>query len=181
MEQQQTYTLKEIVSTLGRIDAEDSDSARISRQVRHWTIHGLLNPAQRHTGRGRDRRYAAHEIRKAAIYLELTRYGMTVGSLKDVGDWLDMLEREKSPPWEFAKAGRFRIYFEVTWGLTGGHLAIVSVHPDDVPAAKRAAKDQKAYVITASVGRLDQANNPRVGAYSSVFINATRLFSAIDV
>lgn len=168
-----TYTLKEIASILSHIQA-GSDATKIGRQVRHWTVNGLLNPAERHTGRGRDRAYLFQEIRKAAIYLELSRYGMTVGLLKSVGDWLDFLEREKSPLWEFAKAKRYRIFMELTWDEMG-QTSIMSVHQDDYKNARRAVRD---FVLAAKIDRFGEGK-PEGAALSQLFVNVTGVLSAI--
>ena len=168
-----TYTLKEIASILGQIQP-GSDAAKIGRQVRHWTVHGLLNPAERHTGRGRDRSYLLHEIRKAAMYLELSRYGMTVGLLKGVGDWLDFLEREKSPLWEFAKAKRYRVFIEITWDESG-QTSIMSVHQDDYKKARRAVRE---LILAAKIDRFGEGR-PEGATFSQLFVNVTGVLSAI--
>lgn len=175
-----TYTLKEIAPILARIGPK-ADVVRINRQVRHWTIHGLLNPIERHTGRGRDRRYAFHEVRKAAIYLELARVGMTVGLLEGVGEWLDMLEDDNGLLWQFAKDRQFRVFIEVAWSPDETQSAAITVHPDDLGGARKAAHGKRGTtLLAAGVERMAKPRTVAEGMFSTIFINVTGLFEAID-
>ncbi len=62
--------------------ADESELARITRQLRHWTLTGVLRPlGATHTGAGRHRRYAGDAVHVAALQIELSRLGLPVGAL----------------------------------------------------------------------------------------------------
>ena len=104
------YTLKEVVGILCRSKDPD-EAAKIMRQVRHWTVSDLLPPSGRkHTGTGTSREYTAHEIRMAAILLELARYKVPVTVLEGfdemVGNYSD------GPEWRVAVEGKRPIFLQ---------------------------------------------------------------------
>ncbi|MBT3491328.1 MAG: hypothetical protein HN461_03525 [Rhodospirillaceae bacterium] len=60
---EQTYTLKDVAAILSPTGEQEAFD-RASRQVRHWTINGLLETAgEKFVGTGRSRRYGKDEIR----------------------------------------------------------------------------------------------------------------------
>jgi hypothetical protein len=62
-----------------------SDAAVVIRQIRHWTLSGVVRPTTDvHTGVGKHRQYAESEAYFAALALELTRWRIPVGVLDGV-------------------------------------------------------------------------------------------------
>ena len=60
--------------------APSGDLEGLIRQIRHWTLSGVIKPAgDIHTGAGRHRRYEQNECYFAALALELTRWRIPVG------------------------------------------------------------------------------------------------------
>jgi len=177
---EQTFSLGEIAPILARSNPE-SDVSRIQRQVRHWTIHNLLQPAKKHTGRGRDRRYTAHQIRKAAVYMELARFGMTVGLLEGVSEWLDMLEEENSALWNAAKERALRVFMRSTWTAEESYQGGLLVHDDDFEEAKKWGKRYRNTIFPVASSFTDRMQKALEGSYSHVYVNLTALFKSIDV
>lgn len=175
---ERTYSLREIAPLLART-REDTSAPQINRQVRHWTVHNLLTPEKKHTGRGRDRTYTFHQVRKAAVYVELARYGMTVGLLESVGDWLDMLAEDEAPAWTMAIGRSIRTYLQIVWTPEETLSCSISIHPDDMVKAKKAQGGKRATLIPAGVGYLDRRGV--MGAHSMVVIALTSLFKSIHV
>src|SRR5581483_7277100 len=122
------------------------------------------------------RLYTIHEIRKAAVFAELSRYQMTVGLLADVGDWMDDMEANDLATWQFAKEARFQVFMEVGWSTEIGMSGSLGVHPDDLTEARKAARG-RATVHPATVAHLSRGGG--VETFSSIWINLTGLFRAI--
>ena len=62
--------------------ADKAEVARITRQLRHWTLTGVLKPlGATHTGAGRHRRYSGDAVHVAALLIELSNLGLPVGVL----------------------------------------------------------------------------------------------------
>ena len=76
------------VSAVARAVAPNADEAEISRiirQLRHWTLTGVLRLAGTvHTGAGRHRKYSGDAIYVAAVMVELARMGLPVGALSSL-------------------------------------------------------------------------------------------------
>ncbi len=65
---------------------DKAEVARITRQLRHWTLTGVLKPlGATHTGAGRHRRYSGDAVHVAALIIELSRLGLPVGALHLAG------------------------------------------------------------------------------------------------
>lgn len=80
---QPTYTLKEVAVLLSA-EGDLESVEKLSRQIRHWTSLDLLSPiGKKHTGTGVSRRYDLHEVHKAAILTELSRYRVPITVLDD--------------------------------------------------------------------------------------------------
>jgi hypothetical protein len=115
-----TYSVKEVAAHIA-FRGDPDEIRRIIRQLRHWTNCDLLIPAgNKHTGTGVSRRYDRHEIRKAAILLELSRYGVTVDMLDGFSDWIDTLAKGRD--WQTATEGRGDYLIQMSWepGEDGG-------------------------------------------------------------
>ena len=62
--------------------ADKAEVARITRQLRHWTLTGVLKPlGATYTGAGRHRRYSGDAVHVAALLIELSQLGLPVGVL----------------------------------------------------------------------------------------------------
>jgi len=77
-------TVSEISNCLfGALQMYRPDEAAIARSVRYWAGEGLLPPiGGLHTGRGRDRLFKREEILRAAILYQMTKFNVTVGTMK---------------------------------------------------------------------------------------------------
>lgn len=106
----ETYTLKQVAELLSP-DGDEEARSRIARQVRHWTTLDLLTPVGRkHTGTGVSRRYAADEVRKAAILLELNQYHLPVTALSEA-DWSENFPL--SAEWQVAIKGKRPVFLQL--------------------------------------------------------------------
>ncbi len=77
----QSYSVSQLAERVAPT-ADESELARITRQLRHWTLTGVLKPlGATHTGAGRHRRYAGDAVHVAALQIELSRLGLPVGAL----------------------------------------------------------------------------------------------------
>ena len=80
-------------ATLAPLLAASSEEAEIKRMhnlVRNWAARGILKPlAGSGEGRGVHRRYDRQELLKAAVLLELTRYGLPWSVLERVAGVFD--------------------------------------------------------------------------------------------
>lgn len=105
-----TYTLKEVAHMIARKGDED-DVRRVMRQIRHWTVCEALVPeGDVHTGTGVSRRYAADEVRIAALLLVLSKYGMTMTEFEYLRDMLENVVEV----WHSDKV-KDDLFWEVTW------------------------------------------------------------------
>jgi hypothetical protein len=60
--------------------APDGDLDTVSRQLRHWTMQGVVRPTGSiHSGAGKARKYPETEIYFAALALEVARWRIPVG------------------------------------------------------------------------------------------------------
>lgn len=108
-----TYTLKEVAGILCA-GGDEQDFERAARQVRHWTNCGLLNTAsEKYVGTGRSRLYVANEIRLAAWYSELARYGIQVSLLEAVRERFDFYDHEGY--WESIGRATTPAFYEMAW------------------------------------------------------------------
>jgi hypothetical protein len=72
-------TVKQIAERLLPI-APGGDMDGLVRQLRHWTLTGVVRPLGTiHTGAGKHRKYEESEVYFAALALELTRWRIPVG------------------------------------------------------------------------------------------------------
>lgn len=104
-----SYTLKDIALLLS--PAGDTETVeKLARQVRHWTNLDLLHPlGKKHTGTGVSRRYDHHQVLKALILSELSRYRVPVTVLDDAFANL-MDEFASSSDWSEAIKGERPVY-----------------------------------------------------------------------
>lgn len=158
----------------------------IMRQVRHWTVTGLLQPAKKSPGTGRSRQYPIYQVHKAAVLVELARYGMTVGLSESVAEWFDHLHELRHPLLELAASGRCRVYLKVM-GLTQDidFLGSIFVHDDDMKIAE-AAQPESARLLFHPVskallqGSLAQPAFGQYGVFSALWIDLTQLLTKVE-
>lgn len=116
------YTLKEVVGFLRR-SRDAGEEAKIMRQVRHWTASDLIPTAgKKHTGTGVSREYSAHEVRLAAILLELSNYRVPVTVLDGFDEMAGRYADDAE--WQDAIAGKRPIFlqFAFTPGMNAWQL-----------------------------------------------------------
>lgn len=118
----ETYSVKGVAERIAY--KGDADEIRkIIRQLRHWTNADLLTPlGEKHTGTGVSRQYDADEVRKAAILLELSRYGVTVEMLEGFDEWTSLLRG--TDRWKKAAEGKGEYFLQMAWepGDDGGSV-----------------------------------------------------------
>jgi hypothetical protein len=104
-----SYTLKDIALLLSPAgDAETVE--KLARQVRHWTNLDLLQPlGKKHTGTGISRRYDHHQVLKALILSELSRYRVPVTVLDEA--FATMMDHfATTPDWSEATTGERPVF-----------------------------------------------------------------------
>ena len=78
---EESYSVSQLAERVAPT-ADESEVARIIRQLRHWTLTGvLMTLGATHTGAGRHRRYSGDAVYVAAVLIELSRLGLPVGAL----------------------------------------------------------------------------------------------------
>ena len=113
-----TYTVKDVASLISPLHP-NAAVEQLIRQVRHWTVCNLLTTiGAKKPGTGRSRVYDAHQVRKAAVLVELTRYGIQVGELDTFGEWADMLAGHDH--WQAAVEGKHDVYLQMAFNADGG-------------------------------------------------------------
>lgn len=106
------YSVKDVAALIARGSADQP--ARLIRQIRHWTANDLLIPVGgKNTGTGVSRMYDVTGVRCAAILLELSRYGITVGQLEGFAEWAAMLSG--SNEWLAAFTGEQDVFLSMSW------------------------------------------------------------------
>ena len=168
------------VSEIARRVAPASDEAavaRVTRQLRHWTLNQIIEPvAGLHTGAGRHRRYSGGAAYLAAVMVELSRLGLSVGALSGIAIALKLLvinppkvgfgrkplPKSKNPErWQRAIEGRGQIFLSCS-GHFGG--------------------DQENERLKGNVALFDAEEDlePIVPEYTSaIIINITKLFASL--
>ncbi len=129
--------------------ADKAEVARITRQLRHWTLTGVLKPlGATHTGAGRHRRYSGDAVHVAALLIELSNLGLPVGVLHVVAISLMVILRpikrrdgkgpmgeDEARLWRRAIKGEGTIYltFNVRVDADGAKEAGLSLYDADEP------------------------------------------------
>jgi MerR HTH family regulatory protein len=85
----QICSLSEIAERLRRAFSLP-DATGVTQSLRYWVNNGLVRPSGPiHTGRGRDRVFEHQEILRAALVYEMTRWNVTVGTMKTLLQQID--------------------------------------------------------------------------------------------
>ena len=165
-----TYTLKEVAAILSPTGEQDEFN-RASRQVRHWTINGLLETTgEKYVGTGRSRRYEKDEIRFAAWLMELAKYGVNISIMESVRLTFDEYADEEF--WDTIAEADPPILYELAWdeGTIVGKFSfgaadlIMQTHLDDAQRQNANPKD----------GTIDPANITSV-----IAVNLTKIFARL--
>ncbi len=120
-------TVKQLASRLAPI-LPDGDLEGLARQLRHWTLAGILRPIGNiHTGAGKSRKYEETEVFWAAIALELVRWripiGVSDGIVKAARELhnLQCLQKHDSTDYvSEATFGRDKIFMWIQMGESSG-------------------------------------------------------------
>ena len=82
MAMDESYSVSQLAERVAPT-TDKAEVARITRQLRHWTLTGVLGTlGATHTGAGRHRRYSGDAVYVAAVLIELSRLGLPVGALQ---------------------------------------------------------------------------------------------------
>jgi hypothetical protein len=155
------YELKEVVAILAR-SATPDEVNRILRHVRHWTSMDLLTPAgDKYTGTGNSRKYTAEEIRKAAVFEELSRWKVPMTL---VADSFDTVLEEYQAMWILAAKDTKPVFLVMSWNASFNGWKMTT----DEPGLQ---------MIQDSPGRKAKSKNETIDIPSSaIVINLSRLF-----
>ena len=159
------FTVKDLAFMLAP-PGEPGEYAKIMRQIRHWTNCDVLKPlGSKSTGTGVSRVYDLHGARKAAILVELSRYGATVEMLAGFDEWCD--EAQHSEDWESTIEGSGPFFIGVTWPQghnSPGLWRVISVN---------------AFLAFMS-GDTEVANDPTLLDFSSlILVNISKVFERV--
>lgn len=143
------YTVGELARLLVP-SADGAEVARVNRQLRHWTLTGVLKTlGSTHTGAGRHRKYAGDAVHVAALMVELSRLGLPVGALSTVAmtltaivqpliarDGKSIIGEGQVELWRRAVRGdgtiylTFHLQFDAEWPKSGGLTLYDADQPD---------------------------------------------------
>jgi hypothetical protein len=99
--------LAEVVDRLLPL-ADHGDRDLLHRQIRHWSKLGVLGPPDElQDESGHHRRYQERHVYRAALFLELSRYGLAKDFFQGISEWLeirlsDYRQRYESDPFDDA-------------------------------------------------------------------------------
>lgn len=104
-------------------DRDLEEKKRLHRQIRHWTVAGLLQTVGAlYSGPGRHRSYGREEPYIAAILVELSRYQLPIGVLQLIANGVRGVPNDPSghKMWGEAKARLRTIYAAINLKETRG-------------------------------------------------------------
>jgi DNA-binding transcriptional MerR regulator len=168
---EQTYTLKEVAAILSP-SGEREDFERAARQVRHWTVNGLLEPAgEKFVGTGRSRRYGADEIRFAAWLMELAKYGINISVMEAVRHTFD--EESYADLWDTIADADPPVFYELVWD-EDAIIGKFSYGAPELVTGARLDEKRRRRIANPKDGLIDPAN-----ITSAVVINLTKVFARL--
>jgi len=166
------YTLRQVAEIItGTTDP--AVISRVSRQVRHWTAEDIVPTlGGKHGGSGVHRRYDANAVRRAAITLELVRYGITITSLEPFDEYLDDIADH--PKWEKAVSGGENVFLSYSIEcVEDGNTPIgLGTRDEADPLRLVEAQTEEDY----GRGLIEVKNYA-----STLVINLTKLFARLDL
>jgi hypothetical protein len=167
------YTVGEVARLLVP-GAEEAEIARVNRQLRHWTLTGVLKAlGVTHTGAGRHRKYSGDAVHVAALMVELSRLGLPVGTLSLLAtglmgilrpvktrDGKPLMDQEAAEKWRRAIRGEGIVYltFNVKYGTRWPQSVGVAFYEAD---------------------GLDVPSPITIGHVSAIVVDLTRLFEPL--
>lgn len=166
---EQLFTVKDL-ARMTALSSDEETVAKVMRQIRHWTNHDVLHPfGPKSTGTGVSRVYDEHGARKAAILVELSRYGINVEMLKGFDEWCDRIADTEN--WQDATDGKAPYYIGMTW------------NPNDQAGENWSILADDAFWIMMT-GDIDGAEEPEfdpeiLNASSMIVINLTPVFARV--
>jgi hypothetical protein len=118
----ETLTVSELAERITR-NRPAEWKTDVVRQIRYWTVEGVLRPdGPKHTGAGRHRRYAAEAVYLGAVVLELAEIRIPVGLLKEISGALQIIaqvrESRKGRLWHYAIAGTAEVYLRCEFKIS---------------------------------------------------------------
>ena len=148
----QSYSVSQLAQRVAPT-AGKAEVAQITRQLRHWTLTGVLKPlGATHTGAGRHRRYSGDAVHVAALLIELSRLGLPVGVLHLIALGLmgtlrpvrtrsgkPSISEQQTELWRHAITGErtihltFNVRFDAEGAKEGG-LALYDADEPDAPS-----------------------------------------------
>lgn len=160
------YELNEAVAALAK-SATPDEVNRILRHIRHWTVMDLLKPAgDKYTGTGRSRKYTAEEIRKAAVFEELSRWKVPMTL---VADSFDTVLEDYGDIWAMAAKGTKPVFLTMTWNSTFINWKMTTNEPS-------------LHIIQDHAGAKAKSKNAPIELPSSaIVINLSRLLRSINL
>lgn len=159
-----SYTVADMAKLI-RPDADPDTVALLKRQLRHWTALDLLHPiAGKDTGTGRHRRYDADEVRRAAIFVELSRYRVPAPVLED---YATLLSETARSVWDAAISGEQPVLLCIGW-----NDAAILARPVGGPI------DGPFFLTTDHPAERD---GPAFDLSSAIVLNLTRLFRQLNL
>jgi hypothetical protein len=151
-----------------------AEVAHVNRQLRHWTLTGVLKTlGVTHTGAGRHRKYSGDAVHVAALMVELSCLGLPVGTLSLLAtglmgvlrpvktrDGKPLMDQGAAEKWRRAIRGDGVIYltFNVKYGKRWPQSVGVAFYEADGP---------------------DVPSPITVGHVSAIVVDLTRLFEPL--
>ncbi len=175
-----TYSMDEFVMILAS-SVRRPNEIRLFRNLRRWRIDDLLRPDRTQTALDQGPRYQVHEVRKGAVFLQLSRYMFAVGQLEKIRDRLDHFEKANYPAWRYAIDGSVRSYLEVMCSPEDRLSCNISVHPHDLRKATKAAAGTQIDRMPTSNDILAQSKMQMIGTRTAIVIALTELFADLGV
>ncbi len=159
---EESYSVSQLAQRVAP-DADKPEVARITRQLRHWTLTGVLRPlGATHTGAGRHRRYSGDAVHVAALLIELSRLGLPVGTLHLVAmglmvslrpikrrDGKGPMGEDEARLWRRAIKGERTIYltFNVRFDAVGAKEVGLTLYDADEPLSPITEGHMSAIVV----------------------------------
>ncbi len=162
MAMDESYSVSQLAERVAPT-TDKAEVARITRQLRHWTLTGVLKPlGATHTGAGRHRRYSGDAVHVAALLIELSNLGLPVGALYMVASSLmvslrPIRRRDGKTPlgediaqlWRRAITGEGTIYltFNVRYGTKWAKEVGLTLYDADEPLSPITEGHMSAIVV----------------------------------
>lgn len=84
---EKSFRVQEVAKFIAR-GKPNEEIDLVLRQLRYWTVLGVVFAEQQYPRPGRHRRYDSHAVFCAAVIYELSMYGFHIGLMKEIGEAL---------------------------------------------------------------------------------------------